>query len=149
MICRVFIEAEMILFCVYAELHIVYRISFKWYLHRSFIHLFFHKNLLVQDADMMFFTKKMKRYKNICNLRSETFLSSPSHGRQGLIQDLNLGRARWWPGSEIQTLSDLLNPCLHHCWWRRKSFISKRSKMRYFRVYFAWKDLERDKYCLL
>ena len=42
---------------------------------------------------------------------------------QGLIQDLNLGGARWWPGSEIQRLSELPSPWPHHGWWWREEFL--------------------------
>lgn len=72
---------------------------------------------------------------------------------QGLIQNFNLGSVRWWPGSGIQRLFKLPNAWPHHGWWwwphhgwwRRKSLISRCSKILHFRAYVAWKDLGRDR----
>ena len=36
--------------------------------------------------------------------------------KQRLIQTLNLGSTKKWPGSEMQRLSELPNPCPHHGW---------------------------------
>ena len=62
MICRVSMEAEMIFFCVYTELRIIWlRISSDFW-HSSFIQCVFYWILLVQDANLVFFSK-IKRWK--------------------------------------------------------------------------------------
>ena len=61
LICKVFIEAEMIFLCKYPEFRIVWlKIFSNEFLHSSSIQIFFYKTLLVQDANLMFFSQVNK-----------------------------------------------------------------------------------------
>ena len=54
LIFRVFIKAGKIFFCVCAEFPIILlRVFSNYFLHDSLIQLFFHKGLLVQDANCL------------------------------------------------------------------------------------------------
>ena len=56
LICNIFIEAEMILFCKYAEFRIIWLFSNE-FLHSSLLQFFCYKSFLVQDATLMFFSQ--------------------------------------------------------------------------------------------
>ena len=57
-ICRIFIEAQTALFCVLVEFHrIELRIFSHNFLYNSLIQFFFYKRSLVQDANLIFFSK--------------------------------------------------------------------------------------------
>ena len=81
LICRVFIEAVTILFCLYPEFCTIWlRVFSKWFLGSSF----FHKSLLVHVANLMFFNNQKKKKKKKKNAVEGHFRRSPNHIRQHL-----------------------------------------------------------------